>query len=171
MYLIQEHRRDGRARLRHGHQKRLADHGGEPVQHIQEAGGQRGQRAQRRKTFRVLPRRFPGRAHVPGGYSIFQVRDRRQRPAGQADVEGRLGGFDEAVQRGIERGVVGAVGSAGIGSGVGDLAGGDDGFRQVVIDMPLMPARANWMRAMAAWSRLSNRTCQQAGAPHRRART
>ena len=62
--------------------------------------------------FGVLPRRFPRRAHVPGGDGIFQMGDRRKRPAGEADIQGTLGGFDQAVQRGIQRGVVGVVRSA-----------------------------------------------------------
>src|ERR1700730_10042119 len=65
------------------------------------------------------------------------MRDRRQRPAGKADIQGALGGFNETVKRGTECGVIAIVCSAVIWSCTGDLTSGDDGFGQVVIYMSI----------------------------------
>ena len=63
------------------------------------------------------------------------MRDRRERLAEEADIQCALRGFNEAVQRGIECGVVAIVCSTVIRGCTGDLTSSDDGFGQVVIYM------------------------------------
>ena len=87
------------------------------------------------KMFGVLPCRLPSCAYAPGRDRIFQMRDRRERLAGEADIQRVLSGLDEATKRGIESGVVTIVRSTAIWGCAGDLTGGDDGFGQVVVDM------------------------------------
>jgi hypothetical protein len=85
--------------------------------------------------FCVLPRGLPGGAHAPGGDRILQMRDRRQRFAEEPHIQRGLGGFNEAVKRGVQRGVVVIERATAIRSCARDLTGADNRFRQVVIDM------------------------------------
>src|ERR1035441_5248704 len=63
------------------------------------------------------------------------MRDRRKRPPEEADMQCALRGFNAAVKRGIECGVV-AIACSTVNWGcTGDLTSSHDGFRQVVIDM------------------------------------
>src|ERR1035438_4278696 len=105
----------------HWDQQRLADHRGQAVEHVHEARGEPRNGAQLPKMFGVLPCRLPRRAHAPGAKSIFQMGGRREIPAWEADIQGELGGFDEAVKSGIQRGVVGEIHSTGIRSRSGEV--------------------------------------------------
>ncbi len=54
--------------------------------------------------------RFARGAHAPGRNSVVQMRDGWKSVTSQADMQSLFSRLDEAVERGIERGVVGVLG-------------------------------------------------------------
>ena len=62
--------------------------------------------------FSVFPCGFARGTDAPGGDRVFQMGDRRKRVAEQPDVQLMFGGFDEAVERAVERSVVVVLRSA-----------------------------------------------------------
>src|SRR5277367_4049958 len=85
--------------------------------------------------FSIVPCRFAGGGYAPGRERVFEVRYRRKRITKQADMQRLLGGVDQAIKRRIEACVVVIMGPAMPRNRAGRRAGGDNRFRQVVIDV------------------------------------
>src|SRR5664280_3218327 len=87
--------------------------------------------------FGIVPRGLACCAHAPGSDSIFQARSGRERIAQQPDVQRALGGFDEAVQGGVDRRIVVVLRPAVPRSCGSRLAVGYDRLRKIMVDVSI----------------------------------
>lgn len=89
--------------------------------------------------FGIVPCRLARRADAPGSDRILQVRHRRERVSEKTNVQRAFRGFDEAVERGVERSVVVVLDATVLRNGRSDLASGGDCLGKIVIDMSVDP--------------------------------
>src|SRR3984885_5738247 len=121
--------------LGHGDQKSFAGYCRKTVESVHESRGKRRHGAEMPEEFGVLPCRFARGTYTPGSDRIFQVRHGRERITQKTNIQCALGGFDEAVEIAIERSVILVLLAAVLRVRGGDLAGGNNCLRKIVIDM------------------------------------
>ena len=116
-------------------QERLAGEGGEAVEVVYESCRKRWIRPEMPEDLGVIPRGLASGTDAPGCNGILQVGDLRQGIAEKTDVQGVLGGLDEAVQGRIDGDVITVLCASVLWCRVGYFARGDDCLRQVVVDV------------------------------------
>ncbi len=111
----------------------------------------------------VVPGGFASGGHAPCSEGVVERGDRGDGVAQEPHTQGDFGGVDEAVKRGVEGSVVVVLNRAVLGCDGRGLACGENGLGKIVIDVGVIPAMANWMRARLVWLRRLKSACQQPG--------